>query len=170
MLKRVYMVIRLDKVYCGYSLEASHWGASNEYPKHTFSWRNKKLSLLFGWKMPYLELSEGAICEQRKPRTSLHIRRKWSGPLLFTQLNCNFMKSRSPTVKALIGLHRFGGSFSPHLFIQSNLNDSNMDGSFTVDDSNSFFSPYKILPIAQENKYLGIFSYFIMALYVVCTH
>ena len=33
-----------------------------------------------------------------------------------------------------------------------------------------FFSPYKILPIAQENKYLGIFSYFIMKLYVVSTH
>ena len=47
---------------------------------------------------------------------------------------------------------------------------SNLDGSFTVDDSKSFFSPYKILPIAQENKYLGIFSYFITELYVVCTH
>ena len=45
----------------------------------------------------------------------------------------------------------------------------NLNGSFTVDDSN-FFSPYKILPIAQENKYLGFFSYFIMELYVVCTH
>ena len=54
--------------------------------------------------------------------------------------------------------------------IQYNLKGSNTDGSFTLDDSNSFFSPYKILPIAQENKYLGIFSYFIMALYVVCTH
>ena len=61
--------------------------------------------------------------------------------------------------------------------IQYNLNGSNTDGSFTVDDSKSFFSPYKILPIAQENKYLGIFSYFIMELYVVimelyvvCTH
>ena len=41
--------------------------------------------------------------------------------------------------------------------IQYNRNGSNTDGSFTVDDSNSFFSPYKILPIAQENKYLGIF-------------
>ena len=51
-----------------------------------------------------------------------------------------------------------------------NLNGSNMDSLFTVDDSNTFFSPYKILPIAQENKYLGIFSYFIMELYVVCTH
>ena len=56
-------------------------------------------------------------------------------------------------------------------YIQYNLNDSNTDGSLTMDDSNSFFSPYKILPIAQENKYLMIFfSYFIMELYVVCTH
>ena len=45
-----------------------------------------------------------------------------------------------------------------HIIIKYNLNGSNTDaqstdGSFTVDDSNSFFSPYKILPIAQENKY-----------------
>ena len=40
------------------------------------------------------------------------------------------------------------------LELQDSLNGSNPDGSFTVDDSNSFFSPYKILPIAQ-NKYLG---------------
>ena len=40
--------------------------------------------------------------------------------------------------------------------IQYNLNGSNPDGSFTLDDSNSFFSPYTILPFAQENKYLGI--------------
>ena len=51
------------------------------------------------------------------------------------------------------------------IHLQYNLNGSNPDGSFTVDDSNSFF-----LPIAQENKYLGIFSYFIMKLYVVCTY
>ena len=25
-----------------YSLEAPHQGTSNEYPKHMFSWRNKK--------------------------------------------------------------------------------------------------------------------------------
>ena len=41
--------------------------------------------------------------------------------------------------------------------IQYNLNGSNTDGSFTVDDSDSFFNPYKILPIAHENKYLVIF-------------
>ena len=49
--------------------------------------------------------------------------------------------------------------------IQYNFNSSNTDGSFTVDDSSSFFSPCKILPIAQENKYLIIFL-----LYIVCTH
>ena len=32
-------------------------------------------------------------------------------------------------------------------------------------NSNLFFSPYKILQIAQENKYLGRFSYFIMKLW-----
>ena len=46
----------------------------------------------------------------------------------------------------------------------------NTDGSFTTANSNSFLSPYEILPIAQENKYWRIFSYFIMKLYVVCTH
>ena len=56
------------------------------------------------------------------------------------------------------------------LLIQSNLNGSNTDGSFTLANSNSFFSPYKILQIAQENKYLGIFFWFIMELYVECTY
>ena len=55
-------------------------------------------------------------------------------------------------------------------YIQYTLSGSNTDGWFTVDDSNSFFSPYKILPVAQEKKCLGISSYFIMELYVVCTH
>ena len=34
-------------------------------------------------------------------------------------------------------------------------------------NSNSFLSPYKFFPIAQENKYLRKFSYFIMKLYVM---
>ena len=37
--------------------------------------------------------------------------------------------------------------------IQSNLNSLNTDGSFTTANSNSFLSPFEILPIAQENKY-----------------
>ena len=54
--------------------------------------------------------------------------------------------------------------------IQYNLNGLNTDCSFTVDYSNSFFSPCKILPTAEENKYLGKFSYLIMKLCIVCTH
>ena len=56
------------------------------------------------------------------------------------------------------------------LLIQSNLNSSNTDGSFTMANSDSFLSPYEILPVDQENKYLRKFSYFNMKLYVVCTH
>ena len=33
-----------------YSLEAPHWGTSNEYQQHTFSWRNKKNINTFGFK------------------------------------------------------------------------------------------------------------------------
>ena len=57
-----------------------------------------------------------------------------------------------------------------NICIQLNLDGSNIDGSFTMANSNSFLSPYEILLIAQVNKYLGKFSYFIMKLYVVCTH
>ena len=54
--------------------------------------------------------------------------------------------------------------------IQSNLDSSNTNGAFTMANSNSFLRPYEVLPIAQENKYLMKFSYFIVKLYVVCTH
>ena len=36
--------------------------------------------------------------------------------------------------------------------------------------SNSLLSPYEILPIVQENKYLRKFFYFIIKWYVECTH
>ena len=48
--------------------------------------------------------------------------------------------------------------------LQSNLNSSNTDGSFTMDNSNSVLSPYEILPKDQENKYLRKLFYFIMKL------
>ena len=57
--------------------------------------------------------------------------------------------------------------FSPFAQVQSNLNSSNTDGSFTMANSNSFLSPYEVLPIDQENKYLRKLSHFIMKLYVV---
>ena len=59
---------------------------------------------------------------------------------------------------------------SSTFIIQSNLNSSNTDGSFTMDNSNSFFSTYDIFSIIKKNRYSGKFSYFIMKLYVVCTH
>ena len=46
--------------------------------------------------------------------------------------------------------------------VQSNLNGLNTNGSFAMANLNLFFSPYKILQITQENKYLSKFSYFIM--------
>ena len=51
-----------------------------------------------------------------------------------------------------------------------NRDGSNTDDSFTMANSNSFLSPYEILLIAQENKYLRKFSYFIVKLHVVYTH
>ena len=46
------------------------------------------------------------------------------------------------------------------MYVQSNFNSSNTDGSFTMANSNSVLSPYEILTIAQENKYLAIFFLF----------
>ena len=56
-------------------------------------------------------------------------------------------------------------AFPGLLHIQSNLDGSNTDGSFTMANSNSFF-----VPIAQENTYLKKFTYFIVKSYVMCTH
>ena len=53
-----------------------------------------------------------------------------------------------------------------YMLLQSNLNSSNVWLIFMA-NSNSFLSLCEILPIAQENIYLGGF---IMKLYVVCTH
>ena len=50
-----------------YSLEAPHWGASNEHRQHKFSWRNKKTYIGYSleasqcfheeiWKISYLDL------------------------------------------------------------------------------------------------------------------
>ena len=55
--------------------------------------------------------------------------------------------------------------------MESNLNGSNNNGSlFTMVNLDLFLSPYEILPIAQENKFLGKFSYVIMKLYIVFAH
>ena len=38
----IFFLLLHENICCGYSLEAPHRGASNEYPQHMFSWRNKK--------------------------------------------------------------------------------------------------------------------------------
>ena len=38
----IFFLFLHKNICCGYSLEAPCWGASNEYPQHMFSWRNKK--------------------------------------------------------------------------------------------------------------------------------
>ena len=40
-----------ENICCGYSLEAPHRGASNEYPQHMFLSRNKKNNM---WKPPLI--------------------------------------------------------------------------------------------------------------------
>ena len=46
-----------ENIRCGYSLEVPHGGASNEYPQHNFSWRNKKNINSFRLKnVSYLEI------------------------------------------------------------------------------------------------------------------
>ena len=55
----------------------------------------------------------------------------------------------------LVWKHIDGSSLCGFIY-SKNFNDSNIDGSFTMADSNSFLSAWKILPIAQENKYLCV--------------
>ena len=51
------------------------------------------------------------------------------------------------------------------------LQGSNPDGSFTVDDSNSFFQSLQNSSNSSRKQiFRDFFSYFIMELYVVCTH
>ena len=59
-------------------------------------------------------------------------------------------------------VHCIGGFICGVCFdiVQSNLNNSNTVGSFTMANLNSFMGPYEILPIAQENR--------IFLLYNVC--
>ena len=78
------------------------------------------------------------------------------------------MSRRKFAKRFLVHNHRLHLTRLPGVFcaitkecdVQYNLNGSNTVGSFTVDDSNSIFSPHKILLIAQENNYLGIFFLF----------
>ena len=39
-----------ENICCGYSSEAPHWGASNEYHNICFCWEIRKISAFFGWR------------------------------------------------------------------------------------------------------------------------
>ena len=41
------VILFLENIFCGYSLEAPHRGASNEYQQHLFLSRNKKNIITF---------------------------------------------------------------------------------------------------------------------------
>ena len=55
--RKIVFLFLYKNICCGYSLEAPHQGASNEYPQHMFLSRNKKTIETF-WlkKVPYQEL------------------------------------------------------------------------------------------------------------------
>ena len=47
----IFFLFLHENIYCGYSLEAPHWGTSNEYQQHMFLWRNKKNIM---WILPFI--------------------------------------------------------------------------------------------------------------------
>ena len=68
------------------------------------------------------------------------------------------------TLHSILRQEYFMYSYRTYLFtnLQLTVNDSNIDGLFTVANSISFLNLQEILPKAQENKYLGKLTYFIM--------
>ena len=90
--------------------------------------------------------------------------------MVYSSFMCRKASRKSLEVASL------GGNSDNLPPVRSSRNDveysriSNTDGLFTIANLNSFLSPYEILLIAQENKYFGKFSYFIMKLYVVCSY
>ena len=72
---QILFLFHHKNIFCGYPLEASRWGASNEYPQHTFFWRNKKNMNIFHLKkVPYLELCAFLLLQ---PSKSLVLTRRY---------------------------------------------------------------------------------------------
>ena len=60
---------------------------------------------------------------------------------------------------------------NPLLYSNTSMTRNTHWCSFTTDDSNSFLSPYEILLKAQENRYLGKFSFFFLSWNcMLCVH
>ena len=69
----IFFLFLHENICCGYSLEAPHRGASNEYPQHIFLWRNKKkftryppLSrpMNYYWPLSYMSSSLAEVSPQ----------------------------------------------------------------------------------------------------------
>ena len=143
-----------------YSLEPPRRGCSNEYPHFMVLSKNKKNNV-YPCKPQFYYIKVG-----------------FKGVKIIQACFCYgfFIKSVTATTfnlrrvcdQALFNLVHI--VMVDTIKIQSNLDGSNTDGSFTMANSNSFLSPYEILPIFQENKYLRKFSNFIMKLYIACIH
>ena len=89
--------------------------------------------------------------------------------MCFRRLALDYVAVAGPVVVKFVDFFSTGFRLTL-IHLQSYLNTSNTDGSFTMANSDSFLSPHGILPMAKEKKYFSNFSYFIMKLYVVCTH
>ena len=104
-----------------------------------------------------LKYTSVTFCIHFRPHDAQHVKM----PLCYMQIR---VKKDCLWEQRTYKITKIGDSVWLSLFIcntvQYNLNGSNPDGSFTVDDSNSFLSPYEFLPIAQENKYLRKFSFY----------
>ena len=67
--KIIFSYVSTKNIWCGYSLEAPHQGASNEYPQHMFSRNNKNI---FPIPPPHLELCLLAVSHLFFCRRSLY--------------------------------------------------------------------------------------------------
>ena len=149
--------ISAQNIDCGYSLELSLQGGPNEYPQSVFLSRNKITS-----QFKYTEIlpPKMKIFRKKVGYVSYFCSKHWFWILVRTPWRCG---SYECPQSMLLSRNKENN-------VHSHLNSSNTDGSFTMANSNSFLSPYEIDPIDQENKYLRKLFYFIMKLYVVCTH
>ena len=82
--KILFFLFLHENICCGYSLEATRWGTSNEYPRHTFSWRNQKdISIFRMKKAPYLLLCSSSwltlvVLNPHIPWLCKQCRSRWS--------------------------------------------------------------------------------------------
>ena len=101
-------------ICCGNSLEAPHRGASNKYPQHMFSWRNKKNIM---WIPPLIcsyecKNSWHMSCYARSVSSDICIHAVWLEPLVplwrnFASLHL-WLSSMCPE-KILLRLHEQAG-------------------------------------------------------------